>query len=198
MEERHWVVEARQGVALRLNKGEVVRITDLDGQQVADFVAYMAHDLFERLDPAVTMDVIRKTQPEPDDLLYSTAYRPMLRLIKDQVGRHDFTNAACRSEMYELLYGRSNHPSCYETLNRELKAFGIEPPNQHYPLGIFMNVKADEAGKITVEVPLSKAGDYVELRAEQDLIIGISACPCEESACNGYCCTRIGVDIVSV
>lgn len=59
-----------------------------------------------------------------------------------------------------------------------------------------MNTVIDPSGKVSVERPLSKAGDYIELRAEMDLIIAISACPCSESVCNGYKCTPIAVEIL--
>lgn len=44
-----------------------------------------------------------------------------------------------------------------------------------------MNVTVAPDGKVSVEAPLSKAGDYIELRAEMPLIVGVTACSSEHS-----------------
>ncbi|MNC94037.1 hypothetical protein D3C83_107960 [compost metagenome] len=41
---------------------------------------------------------------------------------------------------------------------------------------VFMNVRVDESGRVSVEPPTSRAGDFILLRAEMDLIIGLTAC----------------------
>ena len=49
-----------------------------------------------------------------------------------------------------------------------------------------MNVPVSPEGKTGIEEPKSKAGDYVDLRAERDLLISISNCPQERNPCNGW------------
>jgi uncharacterized protein YcgI (DUF1989 family) len=56
----------------------------------------------------------------------------------------------------------------------------------------FMNVPIGD-GKIGIEEPLSKAGDFVDLRAETDLLVAISNCPQERNPCNAYTPTRLRV-----
>jgi uncharacterized protein YcgI (DUF1989 family) len=196
MIKQKWRIPPTQGLGFKLSKGQTVRITDVEGEQVADFVAYRVDDVRERLDPGVTMDALHKLKVQPGDLLYTNTYKPMLTIVTDHVGQHDFINPACRSEMYEVLYNKKNHASCYHNLNQALAEFTIPVPDQHYPINLFMNTIIEPSGKITVEKPLSKAGDYIDLRAEMDLIIAVSACPCSESACNGFKCTPIDVEIM--
>jgi len=196
MNKREWLIPASQGLGFKLDKGQIVRVTDVEGEQVADFAAYSASNPNERIDPSVTMDALHKMNVKPGDILYSNQYRPLLTLIADTVGRHDFINSACRPEMYEFLYNKKDHASCYNNLNDALEEFGILAPDQHYPFNLFMNTVIDPSGNISVERPLSTAGDYVELRAEMDLIIAISACPCSQSVCNGDKCTPIAVRII--
>ncbi|WP_346010408.1 urea carboxylase-associated family protein [Paenibacillus sp. SYP-B3998] len=191
-----WLIPATQGLGFKLAQGQVVRVSDVEGEQVADFVAYRADDTSERLDPSVTMDALHAISVKPGDLIYSNKYRPLLTVMADTVGRHDLINSACRPEMYEVLYNKQNHASCYQNLNKALDAFHIPAPDQHYPFNLFMNTVIEPSGQISVEKPLSKQGDYIELRAEMDLIAAISACPCEESTCNGYKCTSIKVEIM--
>jgi uncharacterized protein len=196
MSEQQWIIPATKGLGFKLDKGQIVRVTDVEGEQIADFAAYNAFHPNERIDPGVTIDALGKMNVLPGDILYSNQYRPLLTIIKDTVGRHDFINSACRPEMYEVLYNKKDHASCYNNLNEALVEFGLPAPDQHYPFNLFMNTVIDPSGKVSVERPLSKAGDYVELRAEMDLIIAISACPCSESVCNGYKCTPIAVEIL--
>lgn len=196
MSEQQWLIPATKGLGFKLDKGQIVRVTDVEGEQVADFAAYNAVHPNERIDPGVTIDALGKMNVLPGDILYSNQYRPLLTIIKDTVGRHDFINSACRPEMYEVLYNKKDHASCYNNLNEALTEFGLPAPDQHYTFNLFMNTVIDPSGKVSVERPLSKAGDYVDLRAEMDLIIAISACPCSESVCNGYKCTPIAVEVL--
>ncbi|KRE83746.1 hypothetical protein ASG89_11515 [Paenibacillus sp. Soil766] len=195
MSKQQWQIPATEGLALLLKRGQVIRVTDVEGEQVADFVAYREDDISERLDPSVTMDALHAMKVKPGDIIYSNKYTPMLTIMRDTVGQHDFINSACRPEMYELLYNKRDHTSCYMNLNNALAQFEIAAPDQHYPFNIFMNTVIQASGQIRVEKPLSQAGDCIELRAEMDLVVAISACPCEESLCNGYKCTPIGVDV---
>jgi len=190
-------IPAKTGYALKVNKGSLLRITDLEGQQVIDFVAYDAQDANHRLDPGVTMDVLRTYRIKPGQFVYSNQYQPLLKIVRDTVGVHDFFNSACRPEMYEVLYDKMDHASCYHNLNTALEPFGILPPDQHYPFNLFMKSVVDSQGKIDVVAPDSRAGDYVEMEALMDLTIGLSACPCEESSCNGYHCTPVQLDVES-
>ncbi|WP_339186904.1 urea carboxylase-associated family protein [Paenibacillus sp. FSL R5-0490] len=190
-----YLIPAKTGYALKVNTGSLLRITDLEGQQVIDFVAYDATDANHRLDPGVTMDVLRTYRIKPGQFVYSNQYQPLLKIVRDTVGVHDFFNSACRPEMYEVLYDKKDHASCYHNLNTALEPFGILPPDQHYPFNLFMKSVIDSEGKIDVVAPDSRAGDYIEMEALMDLTIGLSACPCEESSCNGYNCTPIQLDV---
>ncbi|WP_211175667.1 urea carboxylase-associated family protein [Paenibacillus sp. SZ31] len=190
-------IPPKTGYALKVSKGSLLRITDLEGQQVIDFVAYDAQDANHRLDPGVTMDVLRTYRIKPGQFVYSNQYQPLLKIVRDTVGVHDFFNSACRPEMYEVLYDKKDHASCYHNLNTALEPFGILPPDQHYPFNLFMKSVVDSQGKIDVVAPDSRAGDYIEMEALMDLTIGLSACPCEESSCNGYHCTPIQLDVES-
>ena len=46
----------------------------------------------------------------------------------------------------------------------------------------FMNVEVAPSGEISIGPPLStKPGDFVDLRAETDLVVGVTACSAEKS-----------------
>jgi len=119
----------------------------------------------------------------------------MLKIVADTVGKHDFMFAPCSQEMYEISYGVTDaHPNCLDNLSKPLAEYGIKPAEIPIPFNIFMNSGIDPSGKIEIHPPLSKAGDYIELRAEMDMIVSVSACP--SLKCNNYTHTPILVGIL--
>jgi uncharacterized protein YcgI (DUF1989 family) len=118
----------------------------------------------------------------------------MLSICKDLVGRHDFLLAPCSQEMFQLTYHASaSHPNCLDNLAASLAPYGIRTFQIPTAFNIFMNVALSAAGQITILPPLSKAGDYIDLRSQMDLIVAVSAC--SAGRCNNFRCTPIGVEI---
>ncbi|MCJ7535076.1 MAG: DUF1989 domain-containing protein, partial [Anaerolineales bacterium] len=60
---------------------------------------------------------------------------------------------------------------------------------------IFMNGKIADTGQIDIQPPLSKPGDFIDLRAEADMIVGISACSAYKS--NNYTFSQVRIEIFS-
>jgi uncharacterized protein YcgI (DUF1989 family) len=58
-----------------------------------------------------------------------------------------------------------------------------------------MNVQVDQKGSMEIKEPTSVAGDFYDLRAEMDLLVGLSNCPQERNPCNGFNPTPMGVII---
>ena len=68
-----------------------------------------------------------------------------------------------------------------------LKEYGITEDQIPVCFNIFMNVEIEgETGKVQVLPPRSKAGDYIILKAEMDLIVGMTACSAEMSNNNSF------------
>jgi uncharacterized protein YcgI (DUF1989 family) len=106
----------------------------------------------------------------------------MWTMIEDTVGRHDFLLTPCSPETFTILYQTSgHHPSCFENLVRGLEPFGIAPDAIPTSLNIFMNVDILPSGELRILPPRSRPGDRVVLRAEMDLIVGVTACSAELS-----------------
>lgn len=185
------------GVSFILPKNESIRIVDVEGQQVADLVAFNKNNLSEKLSTAATLDANGSIYVRKGDVLYSNRYNEILEIVHDTVGIHDILLPACSPRLFETQYGiEGYHPSCYENLSSVLKKFNIVPENIPHPFNIFMHALIREDGTLEVEKPLSRAGDYIELEAKIDLIVAVSACSVRESKCNGYNCTSIRVQFV--
>jgi uncharacterized protein YcgI (DUF1989 family) len=84
-------------------------------------------------------------------------------------------------------------PSCFENLAANLSGFDIGPDSIPTTLNIFMNVEIEPNGGLKILPPRSKAGDAITLRAEMDMIVGLTACSAEMS--NNYRFKQIGFEI---
>ena len=192
-----FLLEPRTGTAFELQKGRLLRIVDLEGQQVVDLVSYSLHNPEEYLSSPRTMDYNNKIYFSTGDVLYSDQSRPMWTITDDTVGKQCFLFAPCDQRMFEISYGVTEpHPNCFDNLSGSLSHFGIQPNQIFIPFNIFMNFELSDKGEIKIKPPSSKAGDFIDLRAEADLIVGLSACSAYKA--NDYSFSQIRIEIYSL
>lgn len=178
-------IPPRSGVAFRLNKGQRLRVIDPQGEQVSDLLAFNAHDTAEVISSGRTLDYASKLFLSTGDPLYSNRSNVMLRILEDTVGRHDFLLTPCSKDTFRIIYGDTNpHRGCFGNLAEALEPYGIGEDQIPTAFNIFMNVVVAGDGALTVEPPLSRAGDHVLFEAEQDLIVALTACSALQS--NNY------------
>lgn len=189
-------VPPKSAHALRLARGELLRIVDMDGLQVADVVAYDATDLSEHLSQGFTRANNDKASISVSDRLFSNLDRPLLTVVEDTVGVHDLLYPPCSRFLYENVFGIEGKTGCREHLAAALEPFGIGFEAVTDPFNVFMNAGIAGDGRMVISKPLSSPGDHVDLRAERDLIIGVSACAADVNDCNGGVCTRIGLSVL--
>ena len=173
------------GAGFRLGRGERLRVVDPLGEQVSDLIAFAADDKAEWLSSGRSIDYANTIYLTTGHVLYSNRSRPMFTILSDDVGRHDFLLTPCSIDTFRIIYDhQGDHPSCFGNLVANLAAFGIEPDQIPTTLNLFMNVMVAESGELTIGPPRSKPGDAIVLRAERDLIVGVTACSAEMS--NNY------------
>ncbi|MEP7186147.1 MAG: urea carboxylase-associated family protein [Rhodanobacter sp.] len=177
------VIAPRSGVAFGLKRGERLKVIDAQGEQVADLVAFNRDDVAEAISSGRSIDFASKIYLTTDDPIYSQRSRVMLRILEDTVGRHDFLLSPCSAEMFCIIYGdESPHRGCFGNLAAALAPYGIAPDAIPTAFNVFMNVPVNaETGVISVEPPLSRAGDYIVFEAQMDLVIGLTACSAGQS-----------------
>ncbi|MDQ6765802.1 MAG: urea carboxylase-associated family protein [Verrucomicrobiota bacterium] len=187
-------LEPQTGTAFLLNAGQTLRVIDLEGEQVADLIAFSRADSTEWLSSGRTIDYANTIHITAGHILYSNRSHPMFTILADDVGRHDFLLTPCSRETFEIIYKNTEpHPSCFENLWRNLAEFGIAPDAIPTTFNIFMNVEIAPDGSLKVLPPKSKAGESITFRAEMDLIVGLTACSAEMS--NNYRFKPIGYEI---
>ena len=187
-------LEPQTGVGFLLARGQRLRIIDPQGEQVSDLVAFAQGDKGEWLSSGRSIDYANTIYLTSGHVLYSNRSRPMFTLLEDKVGRHDFLLTPCSPETFQIIYGNHDpHPSCFGNLVKNLAPLGIQPDDIPTTFNVFMNVLVAESGELTIGPPRSQAGDYLDLRAEMDLIVGVTACSAEMS--NNYSFKPIDVEV---
>ncbi|HXH30630.1 MAG TPA: urea carboxylase-associated family protein [Bacteriovoracaceae bacterium] len=176
------VIEPRTGTGFLLKKGQRLKVIDLKGEQVSDFFCFMKDNETEYLSSGRTLDYMSKIFLTTGDTLYSSKSRPMVKIIEDTVGRHDFLLTPCSKETFEIIYHDKNpHHGCEGNLLRAFHQHGMELDCLPSTFNLFMNVILDEKGTISVAAPTSKGGDYIILEALEDLTVGLTACSALQS-----------------
>ena len=172
------VIPPRTGVALRMNAGEVLDVYDIEGGQVCDLLAFAADDVREVISNGRTFDYEETIRLTTGNRLWSNRSNPLLRIVHDDVGCHDFLLTPCSEATFRHFYpDQPVHRGCFGNLAEALAPYGIEKDAIPCAFNVFMNVPVSgDTGRLSVERPHSKAGDRLSLQAETDLVIGLTAC----------------------
>jgi uncharacterized protein YcgI (DUF1989 family) len=175
-------LEPQTGGAMRVAKGQLLTITDPRGEQVSDLMSFSSEDTREWLSSGRTIDYANTIYVTTGHTLYSNRSHPMWTIIEDTVGRHDFLLTPCSPDTFHIIYGTTgHHPSCFENLATAFAPYCIAPDTIPTTLNVFMNVEIQPSGELRILPPRSRAGDHIVLRAEMDMIVGVTACSAEMS-----------------
>ena len=190
------VIPECSGTGLELKKGQKLKITDIEGQQVSDFFCFFKDDQEDYLSSGRTFDYNSKIHVTTGDKLYSSKSKVMAVILEDKVGKHDFVLTPCSKDTFIKLYHDHDTTKigCEGNLLKAFDKFGIKHKALPPTFNIFMNVRFDSEGKVHVDPPRSKSGDYIVIKAEEDLIVGITACSAPKS--NNGKLTTIGYEVI--
>ena len=174
-----------------IEKGQIFRILDLEGNQAVDTLFYSADDPHERYSAVHTVRRQCGLYLNAGTQLISSEGNVMLTIVADTCGRHDTLGGACATESNTVRYAlekRFMHACrdnfCSELSHRE--DYGLAKRDIVPNINFFMNVPVTAEGKLTFEDGISAPGKYVELRAEMDVVCLISNCPQLNNPCNAY------------
>ena len=195
-----FIVLASTARAYQVSKGDWFQVVDMEGRQCSDFQCFAVADLEAGadlcLDATITRSLMGASYPMPG--LYSKFFnanmQPLVEVVQDTVGRHDTFNTACNARYYEEM-GYPGHINCTDNINGELKPYGVAARRGWEAINFFYNTQVDDANQIYFDEPWSRPGDYVLLRALEDLVCVSTACPCDVDAANGWNPTDIAVRV---
>ena len=197
-----FLVPRLSGKAFFVEKNQILRVTAIEGPQVADFNAFNKEDPKEMFWSGRTR-LLQRAHLSVGDRLWSTPprMRPMFTIIADTVEHkplrgnarsHDLMYCRCNERLYEVTKRENNAPNCNSNIANAIAEFGLLPEYVHDAFNIFMTTGLDENDQFFYLDPDAKQGDYLELYAEMDCLVAISACP---GASSGPVKRPIGIQI---
>ena len=193
-------IDAATACAYEVPAGHYIQIIDVAGGQCSDFLAFGAeqlqHGVERGLDSTVTRTRMGAAVPQPGifSVFFDQDGRPLVRKVRDTVGRHDMFLLACTAKYYEDL-GYPGHVNCTDNFNAQVARYGVAARPAGWPaLNFFYNTRFD-GNVLTFDEPWSRAGDHVLLRAEQDLVCASSACPDDVDPANAWVPTDVHVRV---
>ncbi|MBM3597828.1 MAG: urea carboxylase-associated family protein [Alphaproteobacteria bacterium] len=179
-------IPARKGKAAFAAKGQHIKVINTHGQQVVDTWAFNRADIREFMSMEHTRVSLAAIFCKPGQSMVTNKRRPILTVAEDRSGGiHDTLLAACDRHRYELLGCKGYHDNCTDNLAAALRELGLQVPETPSPWNLFMNIPVSGDNGLGFEPPVCKAGDYILLKAEMDLVIAFSACPQDMVPING-------------
>jgi len=185
------LIPARAGWSREIARGHVLRLVDLEGKQAVDFLCYNARDYEERYAAADTMKINGNIFVRKGTVIYSVNCNALFTVVEDTCGHHDTIGGCCSSALNGKRYGKPDDPNCRANFLAELARYGMGARDIVANLNFFMYVPVARDGAMEMGPSISKAGDYVDLRAEMDVLAVISNCPQMNNPVNDYNPTQV-------
>ena len=187
---RNEIVAAGEPWLGTVQRGQILRIVDLEGNQAVDTLFYNANDTEERYSATDTIRAQGNIYLTAGSPLRSNLGTNMLTITEDTCGRHDTLGGACSAESNTVRYAieKRHMNSCRDNFLLALERHGGGLNKRDLPSNInfFMNVPVTREGALRFADGISAAGRYVQMRAQMDVLVLISNCPQLNNPCNAY------------
>ncbi|MDH3690460.1 MAG: urea carboxylase-associated family protein [Gammaproteobacteria bacterium] len=173
-------VPGYEGRSVRIDRGQRVRVIDVEGAQVGDLFAMCIVDHHEYLSPAVTRLVNHCLFPRVEQKFYTNRHRPILSFLEDHSpGFHDMLFAPCDARLYQERGFTDPHPNCRDNYARTAQQAGVQHDIVPDPVNLFQNTPVNADHTLSLNTTATKPGDFVILEAEMDMILVLTACSSE-------------------
>lgn len=160
-----------------LGKGEALSIRQPHGFATVALVAWSANDPSERLNLPDTVKVQWNTRVQKGRVLFSDMGRVMLSVTEDSTGgAHDVLVGGSTAASNAARYPGATR-NTRDNLVLVAGKLGLTRRDLPLALNLFAPVRVQQDGTLYWNTDLLHAADYVDLRAEMDLMIGLSTCP---------------------
>lgn len=195
------VIPARHGWAGIVKRGQVLRIHQVTGKQVGDCVFYNAADHKEWFHVGQSWainGILNTGTAKSFKHFYSKPPREniMLTVLEDTLKDHWGNNGGrCSKRLYQLRDSLTDHRSCQENLTEALAPFGLTGDDVMDVFNVFMSADLHPDGSFTIRPTRARKDDYIDLRAEMDVLAAVSACPADTSPTNHGKSKPLGIKI---
>lgn len=182
------LIPARGFMRARVMKpGEVLRIVDVEGQQVPDIMFYDTRNLKNCSSMSNSVLMAQSWKLTTGHVIHAKMGEAMATIVDDTVGDHVALGGFCNASVNEMRYGIEGTHSCRMNLVASMSEYNLGPLDiEDGVFAAFMNMQYEPDGRCSIDVPTSGPGDHVDLRAEMEVIAAVSNCPSEHNPCNAW------------
>lgn len=177
---RH-VVPAGEPWMRELQQGDTFRIVDLEGNQTVDALFYNTRNYSDRYSAQDTIRTQRNIYLTAGSRLISTESHVLCTIVADTCGRHDTLGGACAAESNMVRYSldKRHMLACRQNFLKAVTEWGHGMSKRDIAgnVSFFRNVPVTPEGDLSLAGGISEAGEYVEMRAEMDVLVLLSNCP---------------------
>jgi len=185
-----------------LRRGEVLRLTDLEGGASVAALFFNAEQPLERYNMPDTLKAQHIARLTAGNVLFSDMGRVLCSVVNDSAGWHDTITGHLRAESSRAKYGAGTYQALRNEFFRntrdnfliELGKYGLGKRDLHANVNFFVKVVADAEGNLRWEAS-TRAGAAVELRAEQHVLVVLSNTPHPLDPAPSYAPKPVGLEI---
>jgi len=166
-----------------LKRGQLLRISDIEGGANLSLLLLNAHEKSERLNLPDSLKCQHTARLTAGHCLYSDMGRVLAAITADTCGWHDSFGGVLNAEEVLEKYGQGRYQELrngffrngVDNLLVELGKWNLGLADLLMCLNLFSKVTADSDGRLHFQPGNSKAGDYIELYAPMDTLVVLSA-----------------------
>ncbi|MBB6091391.1 hypothetical protein HNQ60_000237 [Povalibacter uvarum] len=167
-----------------LRRGTTLRLTDVAGGANVSALLFNYDDRLERYNMPDTLKAQHTAYLTSGFVCYSDMGRVLCSITDDTCGWHDTICGVTSPGDVEKKYGVSRYQesrnnwyrSGYESLLTELGKYGLGKRDLSANINFFSKVTVDDEGHLHYQSGNSKAGSYVDLRFEMNVLLVLSTC----------------------
>ncbi|HEY9895179.1 MAG TPA: urea amidolyase associated protein UAAP1 [Candidatus Sericytochromatia bacterium] len=159
-----------------IKRGSTLRLVAPEGSRGVAFLCYNADNTIERYNAADTAKIQFNAFLKKGMLLYSDMGRVLFSITEDTCGLHDTlggcSNLATNSKYGEGDFKNSRDNFLLALIKRNLGKKDIMPN-----LNLFTRIAVDPNGNLSWAEKTAQPGDFIDLRAEMNVLVVLSNCP---------------------
>ena len=163
--------------AEKVARGEALRVLNVSGTPGVSLFFWNAADPSERYNSADTIKVQWTAELRKGRVLFSDMGRVLMSIVEDSCGAHDAIVGGSTPASNLRKHGDATLRSTRENMILAASKFGLGPRDVAPVLTLFAPVIHDDAGRMSFREDVVQPGDFVDLRAEIDLLVAVSNCP---------------------
>jgi uncharacterized protein len=161
---------------IRLRRSEALRITDESGRSSVSLIGWREEDTSERINCADTVKVQWSAAVGKGRVIFSDMGRVFLSVIEDTSGAHDLLVGGSTPASTLAAFGAPGR-NTQENFLAAASKIGLDVRDIPTCVTFFAPVTLDDAGRFRWQEGRKRPGDFVDLRAEMNLILVVSNCP---------------------